>query len=720
MFAPVGGAAKARRRSSKKGDWTPILPVPENAPAAPAVHYSLGKPSAKFAYRGPDEELLGYVLRFDTGPGAKEFWPLTFCENAGTGKREWRWRSWDVPRPLYGLDRISADVQSPVIVVEGEKAADVVQKLVPGYIGVTSPGGSKGAGTADWGPLAGRQVVVWPDADDPGRDYAVKVARALAGVGAAPVTLVTPPKDVAPGFDAADALAEGWDMLRARELIQDARPLEEAFPGESPSGGRRRGPPQRENVIELVGDIELWHGRDGDAFATVQINGHRENWAVRSRQFEIWLSGEYHAAHGVAVGGQALRDCLRVIEAEAIYDGAEHGTFSRIGRADGVVYVDLGGRDWRSVKITGEGWEIIEQAPVKFLRSPQMRALPVPEPGGRIDRLREFVNAGNDETFVLIVGWLIGAFNPAGPYPLLVIGGEQGSAKSTMARAVRALVDPNATLVRTVPRDERDLVVAARNSWVLSYDNISSVPVWFSDALCRLSTGGGFGCRELYSDSVEFVFEGQRPVILNGIGDLAARPDLADRAIVITLPPIADIDRRTDSEWKRNFDDAAPEIFGAVLDGVAAAVGRAGEIELPTKPRMADSVVWVTAAEPGLGWPEGVFLSLYAANRDEAVQASLDADPIAQAILALLGNNTYWQGSPSELLATLEPLVPDTVKRGRHWPTTAGLLSRRLTRAAPILRVRGIVFERAKGGKDSRRVITLQKTVEPEKTPGPG
>lgn len=717
MFAPVGGAAKARRRSSKISGWSPIVPVPANAPAARHVHYNLGKPSATFAYRGPDGELWGYVYRFDTGPDEKEFWPRTFCENAASGKQEWRWRSFDVPRPLYGLKRISADRDAPVIVVEGEKAADAVEKLVPGYIGVTSPGGSKAAGKCDWGPLAGREVVVWPDADDAGRLYAADAARALAGIGAAPVIIVMPPKDVAPGWDAADALADGWDMIRAQELIQNARPLEEALPGESPYRRGHRGPAQRENVIELVGEIERWHGPDGEAFVTVPINGHSENWPVSSERFKMWLSREYHAAHGLAVGGQALNDCLLLIKGDAIFDGAEHKTFSRIGPGDGALYIDLGARDWRSVEVTADGWEIIDQAPVKFLRSPEMRALPVPELGGSIDQLRGLINYGNNENFYLIVGWLVGAFNPDGPYPPLVIGGEQGSGKSMLAQAVRALVDPNATLVRAPPSDERDLIVEAHNSWVLSFDNISSVPAWLSDALCRLSTGGGFGCRALYKDGVEFVFAGQRPVILNGIGDLAARPDLADRSIAVTLPLIGEEDRCTEREWKRNFDEAAPEIFGAVLDGVSAAVRRCDEIELPTKPRMADSVVWVTAAEPGLGWRDGVFLDLYAANRDEAVEVSIDADPIAQAILKLLEGKTYWEGSATELLATLDPLVPEAVRRGRQWPTLAGLLSRRLTRAAPILRKRGIKFKRDHSGS---RVITLRRIAEPEKTPGPG
>lgn len=139
---------------------------------------------------------------------------------------------------------------------------------------------------------------------------------------------------------------------------------------------------------------------------------------------------------------------------------------------------------------------------------------------------------------MLIAAWLLSALGPPGPYPALVLVGEQGTAKSMAARLLRSLVDPNSAPLRSLPREERDLFVAANNGWTICFDNVSKMPDWLSDALCRLATGGGFAVRELYSDSNEVLFNAQRPVILNGIDDVAGRPDLLDRAMVLALQPI--------------------------------------------------------------------------------------------------------------------------------------------------------------------------------------
>ena len=112
---------------------------------------------------------------------------------------------------------------------------------------------------------------------------------------------------------------------------------------------------------------------------------------------------------------------------------------------------------------------------------------------------------------MLLAAWLVAAFRPHGPYPILVLHGEQGSAKSTTARVLRALLDPNTAPLRGEPRDLRDVMIAASNGWIISFDNLSRIPHWLSDALCRLATGGGFSTRELYTDSEEVLFDAQRP-----------------------------------------------------------------------------------------------------------------------------------------------------------------------------------------------------------------
>ena len=133
----------------------------------------------------------------------------------------------------------------------------------------------------------------------------------------------------------------------------------------------------------------------------------------------------------------------------------------------------------------------------------------------------------------------------------LNVTGEQGSCKSTCCRLIRGLIDPNQAMLRSEPREVRDLMIAAKNGWILAYDNLSNILPWMADALCRLATGGGFGTRELYTDDEEIIFDSMRPVILNGIEDMATRSDLADRAVSLTLPTIPESQRRTEAElWR--------------------------------------------------------------------------------------------------------------------------------------------------------------------------
>src|SRR5262249_45420596 len=152
------------------------------------------------------------------------------------------------------------------------------------------------------------------------------------------------------------------------------------------------------------------------------------------------------------------------------------------------------------------------------------------------------------EDWYLLVAWMLAALRPQGPYPLLCLHGEQGSAKSTLARLLRASIDPNAANLRSDPREGRDVMIAATNGWVIALDNLSSLQPWLSDCLCRLATGGGYATRELYSDNEEFILDAQRPVVLTSIEDLASRGDLLDRAIVETLPAIPEERRRPEKE----------------------------------------------------------------------------------------------------------------------------------------------------------------------------
>ena len=219
----------------------------------------------------------------------------------------------------------------------------------------------------------------------------------------------------------------------------------------------------------------------------------------------------------------------------------------RVGGLDGRLYLDLGDETWRAVEIDTTGWRVIDNPPVRFRRAAGMKPMPMPVRGGSVETLRSFLNVQSDADFVLVVAWALAVLRNRGPYPVIVLSGEQGSAKSTFSAILRALLDPNTAPLRALPREDRDLFIAASNGHVLAFDNVSGLPAWISDTLCRLATGGGFAVRQLYTDQDEVLFDAARPVILNGIEDIVTRPDLADRAVFLTLEPIPEERRRPET-----------------------------------------------------------------------------------------------------------------------------------------------------------------------------
>lgn len=447
---------------------------------------------------------------------------------------------------------------------------------------------------------------------------------------------------------------------------------------------------QAEILIRLAEKAELWHAPDATAYATVPVGDHRETHAVRRTRFRQLLVREFYQDQGKPPAREALQSVLELLEARARYDGPEETAWIRTAEYESAIYLDLCDDSWRAVEITYFGWRVVRDPPVRFRRAPGMRPLPEPQAGGSIDLLREFVNVESQDDYLLLVACLIAALRPRGPYPVLGLQGEQGSAKSTTARVFRGSVDPSSAPLRAMPREERDLHIAANNGWVIAFDNVSRLQPWVSDALCRLATGAGFSTRELYSNQDEIIFDAMRPIILNGIEDQAERDDLRDRAVILTLPPIDDKHRRDEDSFWMEFGEARPRILGALLRGLSSALLRWPMIDLERKPRMADFARWVTAAEQGLGWSQGTFLAAYQDNRQASVEAFFDGADFAAAIRDLIDHQGEFIGTAGELLHALNERNGDRAERPVTWPKSARGASGQVRRAAPALRGVGI------------------------------
>jgi hypothetical protein len=451
---------------------------------------------------------------------------------------------------------------------------------------------------------------------------------------------------------------------------------------------------------------ELFHTASGTAFADIMIAGHRETWPIRSKRFRVFLKRSYYQANGKAASAAEIRSALDLLEARAQFDGPQRPVHVRIAEQAGHIYLDLADEHWRVVDIGPDGWRVIASPPVRFRRPAGMLPLPVPERGGSIETLRSFLNLPSRNDFVLIVAWLLAALRSGGPYPLLAISGEQGSAKTVLSKLLKALIDPNAAPVRALSREERELMIAANNGHLLAFDNLSGLPNWLSDALCRLATGGSFAVRQLYTDDEEVLFEAARPILLNGIEEVVGRPDLGDRAIFLTLAPIGEVQRRPENELWRAFEIARPRILGALLDALVQGLRASGRVHLGRLPRMADFALWATACETAL-WPVGTFARAYAANRRAAIESIIEADPIATCMRALMVDRPMWTGSASDLLRLCTESTRDDISRGTLWAKNPRALAGRLRRARTFLRTLGIEISFSREGRMGTRMIRV-------------
>ena len=456
-------------------------------------------------------------------------------------------------------------------------------------------------------------------------------------------------------------------------------------------------------LTQIAACDALFHTATGTAFADVLVDGHRETWPIRSKRFRGWLRRRYYEATGGPVNGQAISSQLDLLEARAQFDAPERSVHVRVAEHEGHIYLDLADEHWRAIEIGPDGWRVNGCPPVRFRRPAGILSLPVPEHRGSIEALLPLLNLSSRNDFVLLVAWLLAALRSGGPYPLLAISGEQGSAKTVLSKMLKALIDPNVAPVRALPREERELMIAANNGYVLAFDNLSGLPAWLSDALSRLATGGSFAVRQLYTDDEEVLFQAARPLLLNGIEDVISRADLADRGIFLALAPIDERQRRSERELWREFEIARPRLLGALLDATVHGLRTLPNVRLTSLPRMADFALWATACEPGL-WPAATFACSYDANRRAAVEGIIEADPVAGCVQALMAERGSWAGTASDLLRAASALAGTKVS---NWPQNPGALAGRLRRAQTFLRMLGIEISFTRGGRAGTRTIRI-------------
>jgi hypothetical protein len=463
-------------------------------------------------------------------------------------------------------------------------------------------------------------------------------------------------------------------------------------------------------VVQLVEyarqHCEILRDNENDrTLATISGTG---TYAVDSSHFKQWLL----RSSNIIASSTTVSDAVFVLGATW---EEKVKTYQRVARVNDNIYINLMDKG-RAVEITKDGWSVIEKSPVVFHAKKDVEALPIPEHGGSIKELHDFIYAGDD--FTVLLGLILDTLKGRHPYIIALLNGEEGSSKTTITKLLGELIDPCIKAkTKRLPDDARSLSIMASNRHLLTFDNVSKLNDELSDALCRVATGAGMVERSLYTNEEEHIFGGANPIIINGIPEIGHRSDFLGRAIKINLPPIPENKRLEDVEFWRRFHDRRPYILGAVYDMVASGLRNYHDTKPESMPRMADSYRWLLSCEKGTEYNLGARLW---ENMKESVKGVALDTPIGKAIAEFMkdqfNDNFIWTGTPSQLHNILKVYYGRAVGHDpangdynygemKHYPSSARWLSGSINQISSSLRTNGIDIQRDRD--TAKRSITI-------------
>ncbi len=431
---------------------------------------------------------------------------------------------------------------------------------------------------------------------------------------------------------------------------------------------------------------QFMHDAQREPYAVFEAGGARQVHGVLSSGFSDYLSHAYYTQHDRAPTETSLKVALATLRGQAQFEGEACEVFTRIAKTEAGYWLDLCNDAWQCVQVTATGWAVVAGAGAPlFTRSASMRPMPVPERGGKLDALWPLVNVPEADR-LMVLAWMLECLRADTPHVVLELVGEQGSAKSSTQRALRRLIDPNQADLRAAPKSVEDVWIAARNSHLVSLENLSHLPPQYQDALCVLATGGGYSARTLYTNAEETIIELRKPIVLNGISVIVTAQDLLDRCLHIDLPTIHS--RELAGDMEARFEAAQPALLGALLHLFVKVLATLPSVSIAPehRPRMADFAALGEAVFRVHGKPAGAFLTRYGDMRKDGVLRTIDASPVGAALVAYLAAMPgAFNDTLSKLLDYLEPYRP----HGEAWPKSAKGLGDALRRLAPALRLIG-------------------------------
>lgn len=467
---------------------------------------------------------------------------------------------------------------------------------------------------------------------------------------------------------------------------------------------------------------------------TIDVNGHLEVLPLASKRFRNWISRMLYEEDGIVIDSQSLKDAVGILAAQAEFDNEPIKLNLRVASIeDGsktTWYYDLTNKKWEFIEITSNGWKIVNNQ-VVYRRFNNQLPQVYPSREYSEDIFEKFLNLLNlkvkeenktEEYRLLLKCYIICLFVPEIPKAVLMPHGHQGSAKTTLFEFIKMLTDPSIVRTLSFPRDVNELIQQLSHNHVAFYDNISELPDWISDQICRAVTGSGSSRRVLYTDDDDFIRNLKRCIGLNGINLAATKADLLDRGLTFQLTRIDEQNRRKIKDLEKEFELIRPQLLGYILDILVKVLKwkeEQRELNLTKLPRMADFAECCEIISRCMGNPDNAFLDAYNENIKLQVQELIEASQVATCVIQLITPDDdskdkkpiEWTGTATALLSGLEEIALE-IKinvKGKYWPKAPNQLSRRLNEIASVLKDAGIEVEWTRSDRGKARTITIHR-----------
>lgn len=579
-----------------------------------------------------------------------------------------------------------------IYIVEGEKCASIVTEK--GYVATTLDCGASSKWNEQYYKyFEGKEVVILPDHDEPGMKYARMLKQHL------PWAVIKELPDLDEAEDVYDWLQKGHSMDEIQYLPEYiSKPIDRTSEDKMT---------QSELLLEFIKqeNVELFLDDCSKPYATFFNKGHREVFSISSSEFRQWAQMLYYRNTKKTMRADNLSQVLEILSYEAKDKERQITLYNRVAKEGDNFWYDMTDKKYSAIRISEEGWSVVNLPPILFLRYGHQEPQVVPQQGGDINKIFEYVNVAKFKTLFLC--WLVSCFVPDIPHAMTIIHGEKGAAKSTTCELIKKLIDPSALDTLNLSNDDGSLKVSLQKHYYLPFDNVSEISKNISNILCRAVTGCAFQDRKLHTNGDDYIFKFKRCVTINGINNVANRSDLLDRSILLELERISEDKRREQREVYQSFEADRPYILGAIFDILSKAMKIYPTIKLKKLPRMADFCHWGYAIGEAIGGYGDEFLKEYTTNRSVQNEEAIESDIVSYLIYELMRDRTEAEARVSDWLTKILEIAPlyGIDQRHKDMPKCPNQLSKRIGEVKSNLNGMGITYEFDRKRKDGTYLI---------------